>query len=531
MSAASAEPIAPTVSAADGKRATIASISTFVIAFIGSFVATTPRLIALINWDNGVYIAAIARGDQSWSGTPGYWNAHLGILHAYLLGWWTARPFGGTVIDGFRLSTAVFYAATCTIVFATARRVTGRTLVAAAFAAVWATAWVDFHYLLILEDNPLFLAPAAAVVCWCLLRADAWTWRDSLATGVLCCGAFLGSWQALPYLFPPTYMALLSPRRSLRTRLIDATLVVTAALGAMFLWNAFMAATSSNTFAQLTHNVFSRPQAGGGMPKSSTEMLHLLVDVKSMLETLGNAAAYHLTFNAYTLPHGPPLPPWILGVMVALVLLAIFVAVTWWSWRTRRPAAHVLAATLLLFSYITAIYRDVGYTALKRFDFVPLIGVVLAVWAFGELQARRPWPRRDTLLALAMIALSLVQLRLGLDWTFRQRSSYAQPSAYGRDGMSWFDYFRHIRRANPTACRYVFSLDEIENGNWNLDLTGSLWSELPNHLALVTDAEMPRSKPASWRFRVNFALLNDARAQSLVPSCAWLSDDARRLLR
>jgi 4-amino-4-deoxy-L-arabinose transferase-like glycosyltransferase len=523
------------------RRAWKAPTAVAIVAFGLSFMATIPSLNALINWDNGAYIASIASGKQTWSGSPGYWNAHLGILHAYLIGCVIARSVGGTVIDGFRITTAFFYAATCTILFFAARKLTDRILVAIAFAALWATAWVNFHYLLILEDNPLFLAPASGVICVCALRADDWRIRDSVLAGVLACGAFLASWQAVPYLFPPMYAALLSTTSSRRDRVLSSVLVLASAIAALLAWICFVAATSTNSLASLTHTVFSRPEPSG-LPRSSAEMLQRVIAFRSMFETLGNSVAYHVTFNAYRLPLGPPLPFIVLGALAALITFAIAIASSVWSWRTRRPAPHVLAVTLLLFSYVTALYHDVSYTALKRFDFVPLLVVALLMLAFAELQHRRPSKDGGTIIALVMLAFSVVQLGFGLRWTIAQRKSYVatmpwgqvghSPSMYdGRDGKSWFDYFRNIRRAHPDACRYVFAMAELHDGNWNLDITGALWSELPNHLAILSDDQVSKLRPEAWRYPIQTATVSAAMQRSLLPSCAWTSEAAQELLK
>jgi hypothetical protein len=118
-------------SPADRALAAAAALTGAIVAWVLS----GSRYLAMINWDNGSYIAAIARGELRWSALP--WNSHLGVGQAYLIGTWLARPFGGTVIDGFRLTSAIYFACACAIVFDTARRLSGSRVLGVRVVAVY----------------------------------------------------------------------------------------------------------------------------------------------------------------------------------------------------------------------------------------------------------------------------------------------------------------------------------------------------------------------------------------------------------
>jgi hypothetical protein len=99
-------------------------------------------------------------------------------------------------------------------------------------------------------------------------------------------------------------------------------------------------------------------------------------------------------------------------------------------------------------------------------------------------------------------------------------------SFYGRDGMSWFQFFRGIREAAPRACRYGFAFGEVNEGWWNPDLSGSLFSELRAPVFLVGD---PKSVGTSRYYQP--PVVTPAEAEKLAAEkCTWLSRDASRLL-
>ena len=161
-----------------------------------------------------------------WSDAP--WNAHFAIGHVYLIGVYLATALGGTIIDGFRLMDALAFGLTAGLLSDAARRLSGDRWLGALCALAWATAWVNLLFLFTLEDNPLYL-PAAAALFWLVVaRRDRWTARQSVWAGALAAWAALQSWQALYYLGPAGYAALLFTPGARRAKIRAGAVVVAA---------------------------------------------------------------------------------------------------------------------------------------------------------------------------------------------------------------------------------------------------------------------------------------------------------------
>jgi hypothetical protein len=507
-----------------------------ILAAIGfAWLCTSPSAIALINWDNAAYIAEIASGGYDWSHLP--WSSHLGVGQVYKLGVWLAQLFGGSVIDGFRLVNALVFAATSWVLFDTSRRIGTSRLQAAVLTLLWATAWVNLHYHLILEDNFLFLAPCAALLRISVLRVDSWRVRDSLLCGVFCLLGFLGSYQALPYMLTAAYAALLGPGRRWYVRFRDAALVGGGFLGSLLAWMTMTVVTSRLTWKVVAGQVMLGPTPNF-MPRSPAAMVKYIFDGRSVLETFGNGVFWNLSFHAYNLPWGPPLSRWWLGLFGALVLLTLFIVATRWSWKTRHYAPHILAATLLMLAFVTSLHKDAAeYTGLKRYDFVPLILVFLIAFALVGLrqQLARRWLAAFGLSIAGLVIVA--QLALGLRWTMHEHARYQttsswnhfphpEPMQFGREGKSWFRYFRDLDRQHRDACTLVLSYGEIADSTWNFDITGSLYSEVHAHLVLVDQSMMTRFAPTRRRVVPRWAPAESAS----IPACAWVSEPARELL-
>ena len=506
-----------------------------VIAIAGlafAWLCTIPRLIGLINWDNAHYIAGIASGRYDWSHTP--WSSHLGIGQTYLLGVWLTRAFGGTVIDGFRAANGIYFAAACVILYDLSERLTRSHRIAVGLVMLWATAWVNLHYHFILEDNILFLAPCAALLSWCVLRVDAWRRRDSLVCGVLGLLAFLGSYQALPYLGAPIWAALISSGRSWRVRLFDATCTGLAFVGALLVWMVLSVATSKLSWSVVFGQVRMGPQPNF-MPHSVSALLAYIFDGRSLFETLGNGVVWNLSFHAYWLPSEPPISRWTLGLLALLSLVALFALATRWSMRHRRLVPHLLTATLLLLCFVTSLHRDqVQYTGLKRYDCVPLILTLLAAFVLGE---RRPSRWFSTAFIAAASLVAAVQFSLGVRWPGHQHAKFIAPQPwnqlphpesmfYGREGKSWFQYFRDLRREHRDACQIVLSYAEVADGTWNYDVMAGLWSEIPDHLTIATDGQSATLKSSPPKQAPHWVRAAEAK----IPACAWISTEATELL-
>lgn len=504
------------------------------LAIVFAWLCTLPSAIALINWDNAAYIADIASGGYDWSHLP--WSSHLGIGQEYKLGVWLSQALGGTVIDGFRLVNALAFAAACWVLFDTGRRVMQRRGLAALLVAFWATVWVNLHYHLILEDNILFLAPAAAMLRICVLRIGAWRARDSLWCGVFCLLGFLGSYQALPYVCAPVYAALLGPGRGLRRRVRDAVLVGAGFLASLAAWFVLILATSKLTWKVLGHQITRGPDPVY-LPHSLHSILAYIFDGRSLFETLGNGVVWNLSFHAYKLPWEPVVSRWTLGLLATLAMLAVLVWATRWGWKTRQWAAHLLAATLLMLTLSTSLHRDLEqYAGLKRYDCVPLLAFFLLAILLGELF--RAGRRRLGAGLAAIIALVIpLQLALGLRWSIKEQARYVttsswnsfphpEPMQFGREGKSWFKYFRDLDRAHRDACTVVLSYGEIADSTWNFDITGSLYSEVHDHMVVIDDDMLRRFQPTARRVVPHLVRVGDAH----VPACAWISPAAHELL-
>jgi hypothetical protein len=506
------------------------------LAILFAWLCTLPSAIALINWDNAAYIAEIASGRYDWSHLP--WSSHLGVGHEYKLGVWLAQALGGTVIDGFRLLGALVFAAACWVLFDAGRRLMQNRLWAALLVLFWATVWVNLHYHLILEDNILFLAPAAALLRICVLRLGAWRARDSLLCGMFCLLGFLGSYQALPYLGAAAYAALLGPGRGIWRRLRDAALVPLGFLASLGAWALLIVSTSKLTWKAVIHQIVMGPDPNY-MPHTLGGIVKYVLDGRSLFETLGNGVVWNLSFRAYKLQGQPIISRWTLGLLATLLMLAMLAVATRWAWKTKQWAPHILVATMLMLTLSTSLHKDLEqYTGLKRYDCVPLIVTFLLAILLGELR-RRSALRKLGLAIVVVVALVIpVQSAVGLRWSVKERARYLttsswnrfphpEPMQFGREGKSWFDYFRSLDRAHRDACTLVLSYGEIADSTWNFDITGSLYSEVKSHIVLVDDDMMARFRPNARRVVPHLLHVRDA---AKIPACAWVSPAAKELL-
>lgn len=507
-------------------------LAAWIGGFLLAWVATGTRLLTEINPDNAAYVATEAMGWQSYSFPP--WNSHFGVGHLLHTGALIARASGGTTIDGFRLVEALFFASACALVADATRRLAGSRLLGGTLTVTWATVWVNAFLLFTLEYNILFLAPGAGILWLCALRLDDWTLRDSMVAGALGALAVLVSWQAGLYLAPACYAALIGGvrQRRLWVRVRDAVAVAATFLATFAGWSVLISTISTQSLGALLRVQFSRP-VPAAIPSSPGELLALLADVRSQLTVVGTAMLYQWQHSCCTL-YPVSLSPPAIGAVAMIVILGLFGASTWQSWRTRQGTMHLLAATLVLFTLATAIYRDVEYAYLKRFNFLPLLLVLMVAGALGRWRDR---PRRaEWAIAALLIVLTVTQSTLALDWNRRRYDSYPELFDYNpavhtdmgtdeRNGQSWFAYFRRLRRQYPAACRFIFSLAEVADAKWNVDISATLYSELPTHLVLG-DPEAVRE----WRFPPHVTPAATARAAGLSEGCAWVSRDAQRIL-
>jgi hypothetical protein len=485
---------------------------------------SSPVWLTAINWDQGAYIAKAVAPGGHWSDAP--WNAHYAIGHVYEMGVFVARLFGGTVIDGYRLMTAVSFGLTGGLVADAGRRLSGDRWFGALCALGCATAWVNLLFLLILEDNVLYL-PAAAGIFWLVVaRRESWGRRENLCAGALAGWAALQSWQALYYLGPAGYAALLFTPGPKQARLRAGAEVVAAFFGTLIGWMVLISVTSSLDFVDLWRSMFSRPTGSFTLSEPS-------LDFWGRVTGLGAGWMATHTFVDY-----PPLPfdVRMLGWLVLALLGGILYAAARTARRHRRWDLHLIALSLFLFTLVTPLYHDfTEWRYLVRFDFWPLL---LALLAAAIYQPAERW--------LGMRPLFVVSLTMVIVWNGVRAAEYShtakkrhptletwtqlphknKESFYGRDGMSWFQFFRGIREAAPGACRYVFAWGELNEGGWNPDIPGSLFSELGAPVFAVGD---PKTVGGSRYHQPQ--VVSPKEAEKLAADkCAWISRDASRLL-
>ena len=494
----------------------------FVALTVTSFWATGPGALAVINWDQGAYIAGFASGKSGFTDLP--WNAHFGIGHVYFAASCVARACGATVIDGFRALNAICFGMAGAILFSVARKLCGSRAVAALLTLCWATFWSSAVLVLTLEDNVLYMPAVAAIVAIVCQRADHWRPRDSVWAGICCALGGLVSWQVIGYIALAGWTALLAPTetRPLRTRIVRIGLLGLAFFGTLVAWCGMVSMCSPHTMRTLLATLFSSPYQK--FPKLPVTPL---TDVRGALTTLGQAASWLLQHRFFVFENPRPWPARGVGLLFLAVVLTVFVAATRAAVRHRRRALHTVAATLLVYTLLVAFYRDVGFRYVVRMDYLPVLLLPLSAWAASRL----PRFSRRTL-AVGLLCLAVTQLSLAWRWDLRTLAARptmkswmppVPPGAwYGRNGQSWFGYFRTLARGHRGACAFLFRVQEVDFGDWQFDFDAALWSELPNHY-LIGD----RSATAFWRYTPRMI---DPREAQLLTRCAWMSPDARALL-
>jgi hypothetical protein len=496
-------------------------------AALVNWIATSPAALVHVNWDASVYLHGIAERSLLWK-TAVLWNAHYALTYVYVPIVALARLLGGTTMDGFRLVNSIFLALGAAMLADLFLRLLRARLVAALFVAAWLTAFVTAFLIFTVEDNIVFLTPAIAVMRLCVLRAETWRMRDAVAAGLLVAAAELLSVQGVLYIAPAIYVTVvLRPRGvGLLVRLRDLVLLFAGLFAGWVLCLLLLAATTTHTLRELASQLFVRPDTAGF--NAMVNLKAVLLDVQGSLRSLGLAVSYQLL--RFRAPFADPALVRMGGTLLAFELL-LWVGATVLSWRRRTFAPHLLASTLLLFTLLTAIYRDVDFAFLKRTDFLPILLFLTAAAslgpALGNLRVR---------IAAAGLVGGLVAWQLATDliWRAREVAAYPTlnashktviaPTYHGVPNVgSYFRFYRQIHRANPGACLYVFDFSEIMWGRWNPDVTGQLWSELPNHLVVGDPAVMAR-----WRQRVRVKRVREIKAS--LRGCEWISPAARRAL-
>ena len=496
-----------------------------ILAGLLQWIATAPRWLVHINWDAGSYLHQVSMGRLVWSSPT--WTAHAGLQYLYLAACAFVRVFHAAPADGFRFLNVVCFSVSAGILADAGLRLARSRLLSALLVGAWATAFVTQFLTFTLEDNIVFLTPAMMMLWLCAVRASTWGARESLAAGLIAAAAMLLSIQGVLYVLPPLYLAAFLPRPglTLRRRVWHSALVL-AGLGAgITCFVLFFAATTSLAWKPALAFLIARPTST--FPTTRAALIAQVLDFKAAARTIGVATSLHLFRNR--LAFATPAALVGIGATVFFVEVAVAALATWRAVRTRQWTAHFFAVLLLAMTVMTSLYRDVEYAYLKRTDFAPifLVFILMAVASSGSALMRR-------MLAIGLSLIVAWQVVTGLRWRSHEVATYEtlDMSLFGRmlpryHGLppqgSFLRHFRDLRKDNPRACSFVFDFSEVESGRWNPDLTGSIWSEIPQHQILIAPRTM-----ASWLRPLR--AIDPVDAKKSLTGCEWLSDAARRHL-
>jgi MFS family permease len=497
-------------------------------AGILEWLATSPAWLVHINWDAGSYLHQIVAGTVGWASPT--WTAHAGLQYVYLAACVPAKAMHGTCLDGFRGLNALCFAISAAALAAAGLRLAQERLLSALLVAVWATAFVTQFLVFTLEDNIVFLTPAILLLWLCATRAEKWGARESLTAGLLAAAAALLSIQGTLYCLAPAYVAAFLPRADagwLR-RLRDLGLVLLGLLLGLASFAAFFAAIATLPWRASLNFLAARPKPSQ-FPENFAGLVALLSNIPGLLRMIGIAVSFHVFRNR--LPWSGPSALVGLGAIALLGLVAIAIAATFWSRKTKKWTAHFFAILLLAMILLTSLYRDVEYAYLKRTDFVPILLVLLAMAAVG---ARTLTARTRHALAIFLGLVVAWQTVSGLLWRSHEVATYETldttalqhrvPGYHGIPGEgSFWNHFRSLRERNPKACAFVFDLSDVIHGRWNPDLTGVIRSELPEHFVLAEPSTM-----RSWPRPLHALAISQAR--DVLRGCEWISPEAERRL-
>jgi hypothetical protein len=488
--------------------------------------ANSPRWLVHINWDAASYLHQAASGNMRWSSPT--WTAHALLQYLYLAACAPVRWLGGTPADGFRFLNVLCFGATAAVLAAAAQRLLKNRVLAALAVGLWATAFVTVFLTFTLEDNIVFMVPAALLFALFACRVERWRWRDSVYAGLLASASVLLSVQGLLYVVPTFFFLLALPRPAgLVRRIADGAAAGVAFVAGIALFVGFFLVLCRLPWRQSLVHLMTRPTST--FPASKTALVAQLLDVTASLRTVGIAASLHLFRNSRPLTSPSALVA--LGAAVMALQSAAVVASAVRARRSRSWLPFLFASVLFGMTVMMSLYRDVEYAYLKRTDFVPMLSAFWIVAVLRDLRLPAGWRRIVTgTLGLALIG----QLATGLAWRGHEVASYQTldttilgrrlPGYHGLPPEgSFLRHFRDLRRANPRACSFVFAFDEIAQGRWNPDITGTILSELPKPKVVVSPAVMK-----SWPRPLE--ALDPAIAKGSLLGCEWSSPAAQKAL-
>jgi hypothetical protein len=507
-----------------------AAIAVAVVAGLGQWLATSPRWLVHINWDAGSYLHQIASGTLRWSSPT--WTAHAALQYLYLAACACAGLFHGTPADGFRLLGAVCFAISAGAMAYAGSKTTGRLSWSVLVVAFWASAFVTQFLTFTLEDNIVFITPSIVLCALIAVVHRRWRLRHGFLAGLLASASLLLSIQGVLYILVPLLFAAFVPRRR---RMVAWRVLNLAAVGlgvwcGLALFVGWTVGVSALPWQEAIAHLLERPTST--FPSTREALLAQVFDVGASLRMIGVATALQTLCNRQPFTLEQTLID--LGTVVVSFQIALVLATGLLARRRRQPLPLFFALVLFGLTALTSLYRDVEYAYLKRTDFVPVVLAFLVMVAVGTTRPSSGTRRvMATLIGLVVVA----QLVSGLTWRSVEVESYETLDATvlerripGYHGLppegSYLRHFRNLARANPSACAFVFDLSDVRAGRWNPDVTGTLWSELPNHYVLASARTM-----RAWPRPLRALDASDPDAvKRMVSGCAWLSAAARKRL-
>jgi hypothetical protein len=507
------------------KRAVLlAGLTSVALGLLVGWACTSPSWSMGINWDTSGTLSEIAR-ESPWARTP--WNSHYGVSQVYWLAVHLARPLGLTALDGIRVLNGLALSLSALTLCLCAIRLGVRPTLAVLLAGVYLTSWGTLILTFTWEDNILFHPPALAVLALCLVRIHEWRWQDSLAAGLLAGWSSLMSWQGAAFALPAMYVALFlaGPTRPWWQRLRDGVCVPAGLIAARFVWVGIYWLTAHQlSFRELLVTAFERPSPNF-LPKDFAGWITLVGRWREGLAHMGLGITHEL---------GPGIRDSVIAVpqlkTIGVVLLGLSVllwVITCLVFRRRiRLEFQFVAMAFLALTLSAAIYLDLPADKYKRYDYLPMIVslglLVLAGWVAMRGPSR--WLGRGV--AFAIVAVIGAQLAVGYHWNrqWYARLPTARPAnRIAHSNLTWFAYFRSLKRAAPQSCAFVFAFDEVAWANDNLEILAALVSELPNPAVI---AAPPRAH--TWPRPLPLIA-----AEELAPrmrGCEWVSPAARTRL-
>ena len=506
------------------ERATlIAAVATGCVCFLISWIGAAPSSLLGLHWDTGSFMARMATSTHRWGHAGVPWTSHLALPQIYIVACAIVQLVGGSCFDGFRILQSLCVGAGGVLFFATAARLARSTTLGALYAVAFATAWGTFALIFSMVDNLVYLPLVMAVLYVCVRRLDAWRDRDSALVGALAGVAALVSLQCVIYLIPPLFaITFLGGSRRLVVRARQLAVVIALFVAVIVAWGLVLGVTTSASVRQVFGVMTERPQATY-VPKNEKE-LRALFDMKAFFHHLGMGVAQELTIemNAEPLYNGmKSVGVWLLGAELVLLVAALVA-----YWRKRAQAGLVFVAfTLLALTFVTSLYHDLIFEKYKRYEFLPLLIFLTVAALVGCAQ------RRHRLLArVAMVAAIVVIGVQTANGVANNREWHEKlpffprglNDYYGRDKLSWIGYFRKLQRLQPTACRFVFYIDEFPGIRWNHEVTAGMATQLPAYAIVGWPMEIFK-----WKYKP--ALLTPP-ATGQLRDCDVISPRARLAL-